>query len=47
MTKKSAVIAGVLLLAVIIAAAGCPAAVEPATPADFYQGKTIDLVVTH
>ena len=47
MIKKLAVITGVVLLVVIIAAVGCPAATEPTTPADFYKGKTIDFVVTH
>ncbi len=45
MIKKFAVITGVLLLVVVIAAAGCPAATEPTTPADFYKGKTIDFAV--
>jgi len=45
MPRKLAVITGVLLLAVIIAATGCPPKDEPVTPADFYRGKTIDLSI--
>jgi len=45
MTGKFAVITAVLLLALIIAATGCPPQGELA-PADFYKGKTIDLVTT-
>jgi tripartite-type tricarboxylate transporter receptor subunit TctC len=44
MIKKFGIAAGVVLLAVIIAATGCPPQAEPA-PADFYKGKTIDFVV--
>jgi len=45
MTRKFAIITGVLLLAVILAAVGCPTGTEPTTPADFYKGKTIDFTV--
>jgi len=45
MTGKFAVITAVLLLALIIAATGCPPPVELA-PADFYKGKTVDLTTT-
>lgn len=46
MIKKFAVITGALILAVIIAATGCPPPAEEAPPADFYKGKTIDLTTT-
>jgi tripartite-type tricarboxylate transporter receptor subunit TctC len=45
MTRKFALITTVLLLTVIVAAVGCPAGTAPATPAEFYKGKTIDFVV--
>jgi tripartite-type tricarboxylate transporter receptor subunit TctC len=45
MMKKFAVISLGLILAVIAAATGCPSLEEPATPADFYKGKTIDLTI--
>jgi tripartite-type tricarboxylate transporter receptor subunit TctC len=47
MNKKVALIVGIVLLAVIIAVTGCPPPAGTVTPADFYRGKTIDLVVTH
>ncbi|GAG52134.1 unnamed protein product, partial [marine sediment metagenome] len=47
MIKKFALITAVMLLALIIAATGCPPQGAPATPADFYKGKTIDFVTTH
>jgi len=46
MTKKLAIITGVLLLAVIIVATGCPPKNEPVAPAEFYKGKSIELVST-
>ncbi|NQT31630.1 MAG: hypothetical protein HQ588_04775 [Deltaproteobacteria bacterium] len=46
MIKKFAVITGVLLLVAVVAATGCPPQAEPATPADFYKGKTIDLIIS-
>lgn len=45
MIRKLAVITGLLLLVTIIAA-GCPQSAEPLAPADFYQGKTINLVTS-
>jgi tripartite-type tricarboxylate transporter receptor subunit TctC len=46
MIKKFAVISLGLILAVIAAATGCPPPGAPATPAEFYKGKTIDLTTT-
>ena len=46
MTKRFAIITGVLLLAVIIAATGCPPQGAELTPADFYKGKTVDFTTT-
>jgi tripartite-type tricarboxylate transporter receptor subunit TctC len=46
MSKKLIIIAVVLILAVTIAITGCPSKTEPATPADFYKGKSIELVST-
>ena len=44
MSKKFAVMTGAMLLALLVAAVGCP---PPATaPADFYKGKTVDLTIT-
>ena len=45
MNRKFAIITGVLLLAVIVAA-GCPSPAGPVAPADFYRGKTIDISTT-
>ena len=46
MAKKFALITAVVLLAVIVAATGCPPTAGPLAPADFYKGKTIDLITT-
>lgn len=47
MTTKFALITGVLLLAAIIVATSCAPKAQPATtPADFYKGKSIELVTT-
>ena len=46
MTTKFALITGVLLLAAIVVATSCAPKTEPATPADFYKGKSIELVST-
>jgi hypothetical protein len=40
MSKKPIIIAVVLILVVTIAITGCPLKTEPATPADFYKGKS-------
>lgn len=45
MTTKFALITG-LLLAAIVVATSCAPKTEPATPADFYKGKSIELVST-
>jgi tripartite-type tricarboxylate transporter receptor subunit TctC len=45
MNKRFAFITGVLLL-VVLAAAGCPSPAGPVAPADFYRGKTVDLITT-
>jgi tripartite-type tricarboxylate transporter receptor subunit TctC len=45
MSKKLAVIAA-LILAVAIAVTGCPSQAGPASPADFYKGKSIEVVST-
>jgi tripartite-type tricarboxylate transporter receptor subunit TctC len=47
MNKRFAFITGVLLLAAILAVPGCPQEAEPATPAEFYQDKTIEFIVPH
>lgn len=46
MIRKFAVITGAALLAVTIAVTGCPSPAGPAAPADFYKGKSIELVST-
>jgi tripartite-type tricarboxylate transporter receptor subunit TctC len=46
MSKNLAVIAAALILAVAIAVTGCPPGAGPAAPADFYRGKSIELVST-
>jgi tripartite-type tricarboxylate transporter receptor subunit TctC len=46
MSKKLVVIAVALILSVTIAVTGCPREAGPAAPADFYKGKTIELVST-
>jgi tripartite-type tricarboxylate transporter receptor subunit TctC len=46
MNKKLVVMAAVLILAVTIAVTGCPQPAGPAAPADFYKGKSIELVST-
>ncbi len=44
---KHAAIAGILIVALTLAAMGCgPDSPESAAPADFYKGKTIDFVVS-
>jgi tripartite-type tricarboxylate transporter receptor subunit TctC len=44
MTKNLVMIA--LILAVTIAVTGCPSQTEPIAPADFYKGKSVELVST-
>jgi tripartite-type tricarboxylate transporter receptor subunit TctC len=44
MIKRSTIIGGALLLAAIIAITGCPSPAGPVAPADFYKGKSIELV---
>ncbi|MFC1979781.1 Bug family tripartite tricarboxylate transporter substrate binding protein [Chloroflexota bacterium] len=46
MTKKYVIIMEVLLLVAIVAAVSCTPKAEPATPADFYKGKSIEIVST-
>lgn len=47
MTRKIITITGVLVLALALVAVSCaPKAQPPTTPADFYKGKTIDLVTS-
>jgi tripartite-type tricarboxylate transporter receptor subunit TctC len=46
MTRKFAIITVFLILAVISGMVSCTPKAETATPADFYKGKTIDLVTT-
>jgi tripartite-type tricarboxylate transporter receptor subunit TctC len=46
MSKKLAVIAAALVLAVAIVVTGCPQPAGPAAPADFYKGKSLELVST-
>jgi len=46
MTKKLAMVTGALILVLALVAPGCTPESDSATPADFYKGKTIDLVTT-
>ena len=46
MIKKTAVITGGLLLALITVSAGCPAPAQDIAPADFFQGKEVELAIT-
>jgi tripartite-type tricarboxylate transporter receptor subunit TctC len=45
--KRLAFITGTVLLATIVATVGCTPKTEPATPAEFYKDKTIEVVVPH
>lgn len=47
MNGKLTVIIGVLLLALILTAVGCPPQPGEVTPADFYGGSTIEFVATN
>lgn len=47
MTKKLVMIAVVLILVVTGVMVSCTPEAEPAAPADFYKGKTIEFVVPH
>lgn len=44
MIKKFTIITWALLLAAVVAVTGCPQPAEPVEPADFYRGKTVDLI---
>ncbi len=46
MTTKFAFITGVFLLAAVVVATSCAPKIEPATPAEFYKDKSIELVTT-
>jgi tripartite-type tricarboxylate transporter receptor subunit TctC len=46
MIKKLAVITGVILIVCVLLIPSCTPEVEPVAPADFYKGKSIELVST-